>query len=112
MGNKRGESMKDIKLQGSKMFRTFKTQKELSDYIETLVPMHSEVCCIVTFQKLWFVSGNFGLTVVIDEAHVKPALEYNKQSSIVYDSDDDEDVDDDDEKLIHVLQFLQFHMQF
>ena len=67
--------------------------EELGEYIETLVPMHSEVCCIVTFQKLWFVSGNFGLTVVIDEAAVKPALEYSKQSSIVYDSDDDEELE-------------------
>ena len=30
----RGSLMSDIKLQGNKMFRTFKTQKELSDYIE------------------------------------------------------------------------------
>jgi len=30
--------MSDIKLQGSKMFRTFKTQKELSDYIEQHIP--------------------------------------------------------------------------
>ena len=88
---------------GSKLFKMGRSDspdplheysaEELGDYIEALVPMHSEVCCIVTFQKLWFVSGNFGLTVVIDEAHVKPALEYSKQSSIVYDSDDDEELD-------------------
>ena len=30
--------MADIKLKGSKMFRTFKTQKELSDYIEQHIP--------------------------------------------------------------------------
>ena len=67
--------------------------EELGDYIEELVPMHSEVCLIVTFQKLWFVGSNFGITVVIDEAHVKPAVEYSKQSSISYDSDDDEELE-------------------
>ena len=34
MGNKRGKNMKEIKLQGSNLFATFKTEKELKDYIE------------------------------------------------------------------------------
>ena len=43
---------KEIKLQGSKMFRTFKTQKELSDYIEQHIPEEKRLLWLgVMFKK-------------------------------------------------------------
>ena len=49
------EIMSDIKLQGSKMFRTFKTQKELSDYIEQHIPEE---------KRLLWLGAMFGMNYV------------------------------------------------
>ena len=70
MENKRGESMKDIKLQGSKMFRTFKTQKELSDYIESHIPEE---------KRLLWLGAMFGMNFVANQVNETFDLRYKKK---------------------------------
>jgi len=69
------------------------TPAELVENIEDLIPAHSEMCCVVTFQKIWFVNGNFGITVVLDQATVKRAEPYVNKCLIVMDSDDEEELE-------------------
>ena len=56
---------KDIKLQGNKMFRTFKTQKELSDYIEQHIPEE---------KRLLWLGVMFGMNFVISKLTFVGAL--------------------------------------
>ena len=59
--------MADIKLQGSKMFRTFKTQKELSDYIEQHIPEE---------KRLLWLGAMFGMNYVAHHVNETFDLKY------------------------------------
>ena len=59
--------MADIKLQGSKMFRTFKTQKELSDYIEQHIPEE---------KRLLWLGVMFGMNFVANQVNTTFDLKY------------------------------------
>jgi len=61
--------MSDIKLQGSKMFRTFKTQKELSDYIEQHIPEE---------KRLLWLGVMFGMNFVANQVNTTFDLKYKK----------------------------------
>ena len=63
----RGSLMSDIKLQGSKMFRTFKTQKELSDYIEQHIPEE---------RRLLWLGVMFGMNFVANQVNTTFDLKY------------------------------------
>ena len=58
---------KEIKLQGSKMFRTFKTQKELSDYIEQHIPEE---------KRLLWLGVMFGMNFVANQVNTTFDLKY------------------------------------
>ena len=58
---------KDIKLQGNKMFRTFKTQKELSDYIEQHIPEE---------KRLLWLGVMFGMNFVANQVNETFDLKY------------------------------------
>jgi hypothetical protein len=60
---------KEIKLQGSKMFRTFKTQKELSDYIEQHIPEE---------KRLLWLGVMFGMNFVANQVNETFDLKYKK----------------------------------
>jgi len=62
--------MSDIKLQGSKMFRTFKTQKELSDYIEQHIPEE---------KRLLWLGVMFGMNFVANQVNETFDLKYKKE---------------------------------
>ena len=59
--------MSDIKLQGSKMFRTFKTQKEASDYIEQHIPEE---------KRLLWLGFMFGVNFVANQVNETFDLKY------------------------------------
>ena len=59
--------MSDIKLQGNKMFRTFKTQKELSDYIEQHIPEE---------KRLLWLGVMFGMNFVANQVNTTFDLKY------------------------------------
>ena len=61
---------KDIKLQGSKMFRTFKTQKELSDYIEQHIPEE---------KRLLWLGVMFGMNFVANQVNETFDLKYKEK---------------------------------
>ena len=63
----RGSLMSDIKLQGNKMFRTFKTQKELSDYIEQHIPEE---------KRLLWLGVMFGMNFVANQVNTTFDLKY------------------------------------
>ena len=58
---------KEIKLQGSKMFRTFKTQKELSEYIEKHIPEE---------KRLLWLGVMFGMNFVANQVNETFDLKY------------------------------------
>ena len=58
---------KEIKLQGSKMFRTFKSQKELSDYIEQHIPEE---------KRLLWLGVMFGMNFVANQVNETFDLKY------------------------------------
>jgi len=60
---------KEIKLQGNKMFRTFKTQKELSDYIEQHIPEE---------KRLLWLGFMFGVNFVANQVNETFDLKYKK----------------------------------
>ena len=66
----RWSKMADIKLQGSKMFRTFKTQKELSDYIEQHIPEE---------KRLLWLGAMFGMNFVANQVNETFDLKYKKE---------------------------------
>jgi len=59
--------MSDIKLQGSNLFRTFKTQKELSDYIESHIPEE---------KRLLWLGAMFGMNFVANQVNETFDLKY------------------------------------
>jgi hypothetical protein len=59
--------MSDIKLQGNRMFRTFKTQKELSDYIEQHIPEE---------KRLLWLGAMFGMNFVANQVNETFDLKY------------------------------------
>ena len=59
--------MSDIKLQGNKMFRTFKSQKELSDYIEQHIPEE---------KRLLWLGAMFGMNFVANQVNETFDLKY------------------------------------
>jgi len=61
---------KEIKLQGSKMFRTFKTQKELSDYIEQHIPEE---------KRLLWLGAMFGMNYVAHHVNETFDLTYKEK---------------------------------
>jgi len=61
--------MSYIKLQGSKMFRTFKTQKELSGYIEQHIPEE---------KRLLWLGVMFGMNFVANQVNETFDLKYKK----------------------------------
>ena len=61
------EIMSDIKLQGSNLFRTFKTQKELSDYIESHIPEE---------KRLLWLGVMFGMNFVANQVNETFDLKY------------------------------------
>lgn len=69
------------------------TPAELVENIEELVPAHSDMCCALTFQKIWFVNGNFGITIVLDQAFVKRSEPRTNACLITLDSDDEEEIE-------------------
>ena len=58
---------KEIKLQGSNLFRTFKTQKELSDYIEQHIPEE---------KRLLWLGVMFGMNFVANQVNTTFDLKY------------------------------------
>ena len=58
---------KEVKLQGNKMFRTFKTQKELSDYIEQHIPEE---------KRLLWLGVMFGMNFVANQVNTTFDLKY------------------------------------
>ena len=60
---------KEIKLQGSNLFRTFKTQKELSDYIEQHIPEE---------KRLLWLGAMFGMNFVANQVNETFDLKYKK----------------------------------
>ena len=58
---------KEVKLQGNKMFRTFKTQKELSDYIEQHIPEE---------KRLLWLGVMFGMNFVANQVNETFDLKY------------------------------------
>ena len=61
--------MSDIKLQGSKMFRTFKTQKEATDYIEMHIPEE---------KRLLWLGFMFGINYSANQVNETFDLQYKK----------------------------------
>jgi len=61
---------KEIKLQGSNLFRTFKTQKELRDYIEG----HS----LAEERRLLWLGAMFGMNFVANQVNTTFDLKYKK----------------------------------
>ena len=61
--------MSDIKLQGSKLVRTFKTQKELSDYIEQHISEE---------KRLLWLGVMFGMNFVANQVNETFDLKYKK----------------------------------
>ena len=61
--------MAEIKLEANKMFRTFKTQKEPSDYIEQHIPEE---------QRLLWVGFMFGVNFVANQVNETFDLKYKK----------------------------------
>ena len=61
--------MSDIKLQGSKMFRTFKTQKELTYYIEQHISEE---------KRLLWLGVMFGMNFVAHQVNETFDLKYKK----------------------------------
>ena len=59
--------MKEIKLQGSKFFRTFKTQKELTDYIEQHISEE---------KRLLWLGVMFGMNFVANQVNTTFDLKY------------------------------------
>ena len=59
--------MSDIKLQGNKMFRTFKSQKELSDYIDMHIPEE---------KRLLYMGFFFGLNYAANQVNETFDLKY------------------------------------
>ena len=62
--------MSVIKLQGSKFFRTFKTQKELSDYIEQHIPEE---------KRLLWLGVMFGMNFVANQVNETFDLKYKEK---------------------------------
>ena len=62
--------MSDIKLQANKMFRTFKTQKELSDYIEQHIPEE---------KRLLWLGFMFGVNFVANQVNETFDLKYKEK---------------------------------
>ena len=58
---------KEIKLQGSNLFRTFKTQKELSEYIEKHIPEE---------KRLLWLGVMFGMNFVANQVNETFDLKY------------------------------------
>ena len=58
---------KEIKLQGSKMVRTFKSQKELTDYIEQHIPEE---------KRLLWLGVMFGMNFVANQVNETFDLKY------------------------------------
>ena len=63
----RGSLMGDIKLQGNKMFRTFKSQQELTDYIEQYIPEE---------KRLLWLGVMFGMNFVANQVNTTFDLKY------------------------------------
>ena len=59
--------MSDIKLQGSKMFRTFKTQKEAIDYMEMHIPEE---------KRLLYMGFFFGMNFAANQVNETFDLKY------------------------------------
>ena len=59
--------MADIKLQGSNFFATFKTEKELSDYIEQHIPEE---------KRLLWLGVMFGMNFVANQVNTTFDLKY------------------------------------
>jgi hypothetical protein len=60
---------KEIKLEANKMFRTFKTQKEATDYIEMHVPEE---------KRLLWLGFMFGVNFVANQVNETFNLQYKK----------------------------------
>ena len=56
-----------VKLETNKMFRTFKTQKELSDYIEQHIPEE---------KRLLWLGAMFGMNFVANQVNTTFDLKY------------------------------------
>lgn len=101
---------------------------ELGKHICELVPRDSQLIGLLAFQKLWFVGGNFGLTIQIKEACVEPGYNLsNEGPSFTLDADEEEQVnairqiketksksteafvesDDDEEEDVHVAGVVE-----
>ena len=61
--------MSDIKLETNKMFRTFKTQKEATDYIEMHIPEE---------KRLLWLGFMFGVNFVANQVNETFDLQYKK----------------------------------
>ena len=61
--------MSDIKLQGSNLFATFKTEKELKDYIEQHIPEE---------KRLLWLGFMFGINFVANQVNETFDLQYKK----------------------------------
>ena len=59
--------MSEVKLETNKLFRTFKTQKELSDYIESHIPEE---------KRLLWLGAMFGMNFVANQVNETFDLKY------------------------------------
>ena len=62
MENKRGKNMKEIKLQTNNLFRTFKSEKELTDYVEMHIPEEKRLLYMGFFLGMNFVANQVNTT--------------------------------------------------
>ena len=70
MGNKRGKNMMgEVKLKGNNLFRTFKTEKELTDYVEQHIPEE---------KRLLYMGFFFGMNFVANQVNETFDLTYKK----------------------------------
>ena len=62
--------MAEVKLKGSNLFRTFKTEKELTDYVEQHIPEE---------KRLLYMGFFFGLNYAANQVNETFDLKYKKE---------------------------------
>ena len=66
--------------------------EELGDYICDLIPKNSDVAAVLHVWKIWFVGGNFGVTIRINQARVEPAEVNDGSNTFVFDDDEEDEL--------------------
>ena len=66
--------------------------EELGEYICDLIPKNSDVAAVLHVWKIWFVGGNFGVTIRINQARVEPAEVNDGSNTFVFDDDEEDEL--------------------